>query len=68
MREGFAFRSSPVLVKSPNARHQAARRRGIAVAGVLLLAVVSGVIGALSHGPGRPLHEPQTGPFSYLPS
>lgn len=68
MREGFAFRTGPVLVKSPNARQQAARRRGLVVGGVLLLAIASGVIGALSHGRGEALREPQTGPFSYLPS
>ena len=68
MRDGFAYRAGPVLVKSPNARHQAARRRGIAVCGVLLLAIASAAIGVLSHGRGEALREPRTGPFSYLPS
>ena len=68
MRDGFLSRTGPMLVKSPNARHQAARRRVIAVLGVLLLAIASGVVGVLSHKGGEALREPRTGPFSYLPS
>ena len=66
MREEFASRDSHVLVKSPNYRQQAFRRRAIVVGGLLALALVSGVVGALSHRQGEALGEPKTGPFSYL--
>jgi hypothetical protein len=65
MRPTFATRGA-VLVKSPNARHQAARRRAIIVAGLLALAAGSAVIGALSRPHGEALGRPHTGPFSYL--
>ena len=68
MREVFASRNALVLVKSPSIRQQAARRRAIAVGGVLALAVASGVVGALSHRSSETLGKPQTGPFSYLSS
>ena len=68
MRDAFATRPGGVLIKSPNARHQAARRRLIVVCGVLALALASGVIGVMSHDRSEPLRQPQTGPFSYLPS
>jgi hypothetical protein len=68
MRDAFATRVGAVLVKSPNARHQAARRRLIVICGVLALALASGVIGAMSGDGGEPLRQAKTGPFSYLPS
>jgi hypothetical protein len=69
MRDVFASRSAVQLVKSPNLRQQAARRRGLTICGVLALAIASGVIGTLSHRDhGEPLGQPQTGPFSYFPS
>lgn len=68
MRDMLAFRDGYVLVKSPNARQQAARRRLVAVCGVLALAMASGVIGVMSHGRGEALRQPHTGPFSYFPS
>lgn len=66
MREEFAPHDRRVLVKSPNYRQQAFRRRIAAAGGLLALALVSGVIGALSHRPHEPVGEPQTRPFSYL--
>jgi hypothetical protein len=68
MRESFAPRDRFVLVKSPNVRQQAQRRRALTAAGVLALAVVSGVVGALAHPHGEALGKPHTGPFSYFPS
>jgi hypothetical protein len=70
MRGSFAPRSGFVLIKSPNARHQAARRRAFTAAAVLALALASGAIGALSrpHSEAPALGKPQTGPFSYFPS
>jgi hypothetical protein len=65
----FAPRSALVLVKSPNLRQQAARRRTLAVCGVLGLAIASGVVGAVAgHDHAQALGKPQTGPFSYFPS
>jgi hypothetical protein len=66
MREEFAPRSHHVLVKSPNYRQQAFRRRLAAAGGVLAIALVSAVIGVLSHQHGETVGEPRTGPFSYL--
>jgi len=66
MRSSFVATTGLKLVRSPSLRHQAARRRWAAIWTFLGLAVVSGVIGALT-APGRP-HEAQTGPFSYFPS
>jgi hypothetical protein len=69
MREIFGSRDSSVLVKSPNLRQQGARRRRVALCGVLGLAVASGVIGAVSSPRGAdPIGQLRTGPFSYFPS
>lgn len=68
MRESYAPRGRLVLIKSPNVRQQAARRRALTAAGVLALAVLSGVIGAMARPHGEPLGRPHTGPFSYFPS
>lgn len=70
MREIFPVRNAHVLVKSQNLREQAARRRALAVCGVLVLAIASGVIGAVSRppGPAEAVGQARTGPFSYLPS
>jgi hypothetical protein len=69
MRGQYAPRTTIALVKSPNLRQQAARRRSLAICGVLGLAIVSGVIGALSHRGGDEVHgQAHTGPFSYFPS
>jgi|KBSSwiStaDraftv2_1062776.scaffolds.fasta_scaffold949782_2 hypothetical protein len=62
-----AFASRNVgLVKSPSLRQQAARRRLLAVCGLLLLALASGAVGALSERHAEVLGKPQTGPFSYF--
>jgi hypothetical protein len=66
MREVSASRDSHVLVKSPNYRQLAFRRRAAVAGGLLALALVSGVVGVLSHRQGEALGEPKTGPFSYL--
>ena len=70
MRSSFAVRSGLQLIKSPNYREQAARRRWAVLCAMLALALASGLIGTLS----APRHESarsspvQTGPFSYFPS
>lgn len=73
MRSSFAppplaTRRGVQLMKTPNYRQQAARRRWIVLGGMLALALTSGAIGALTTA-GRP--DPQgsveTGPFSYFP-
>ena len=68
MRDSFAPRGGFVLIKSPNVRQQAARRRVLVAAGVLALAVASGVVGVLSHPPAEAIGKAHTGPFSYFPS
>ena len=68
MRSSFASRSGVGLVKSPSSRQVAARRRALAVCGVLALALTSGVVGAVSHRHAETLGKPHTGPFSYIPS
>jgi hypothetical protein len=68
MRESFVPRGGFVLIKSPNARHQAARRRALVACAVLALALVSGVLGAIGHPRSAPLGKAHTGPFSYFPS
>lgn len=68
MRSTLASRDGYVLVKSPSFRQQAARRRALAVCGVLALALASGAVGVLSHGGSEALRHPHTGPFSYFPS
>jgi hypothetical protein len=68
MREPYASRGGYVLIKSPNARQQAARRRALTACGFLALALASGVIGVIGHPRPEPLGKPHTGPFSYFPS
>lgn len=68
MPDLFTPRSGFVLVKSPNLRQQAQRRRALAVCGVLGLALASGVIGVIGHERSQTLGKPHTGPFSYFPS
>lgn len=63
----YGSRNAPALVKSPNLRQQAARRRALAICGVLGLAAASSVIGAMSHR-ADVFGKPHTGPFSYFPS
>jgi hypothetical protein len=56
------------MYKSPNARQQAGRRRSLAAAGLLALALASWTLGAVSHPRPEPVGKARTGPFSYFPS
>jgi hypothetical protein len=69
MRNSFASRGGFVLMKTPTHRQQVARRRLVAVAAIVGLALTSGLIGSLTArsdalDPGRP----HFGPSSYFPS
>jgi hypothetical protein len=65
----YVSRTTAPLVKSPNLRQQAARRRTLAICGVLVLATASGVVGAMTHRDGADaVGKPHTGAFSYFPS
>lgn len=66
MRSSFAARGGHLL-KSPNYRQQAARRRLLAVCAVLALALASGLIGTLSASQDERATNAATGPFSYFP-
>jgi len=66
MRSSFAARGGHLL-KSPNYRHQAARRRLMVACAVLALALASGVIGTLSAHRDKAATRAATGPFSYFP-
>ena len=68
MRSQFASRSGWVLIKTPSARQQSARRRLAVICGVLALALASGVIGALTRPDATQPGHAHTGPFSYFPS
>ena len=68
MRSSFASQRGLTLIKTPNLRQQAGRRR-LAVLGAMLgLAFVSGLIGVMSHKSGEAVTKPTTGPFSYFPT
>jgi hypothetical protein len=64
MRSSFASRTGFVLMKTPNYRQQAARRRLMAVCAVLGLALASGLIGSITRPPGETLAQISAGPFS----
>jgi hypothetical protein len=66
MRSSFAARGGHLL-KSPNYRHQVARRRLMAAGAVLALALASGVVGTLSARQDGAATNAATGPFSYFP-
>jgi hypothetical protein len=68
MRAWSAPRSGAGLIKSPNVRQQAQRRRALTIGGLLALALASGVVGSLTHSRGEVLGKAHTGPFSYFPS
>jgi len=69
MRSSFASRVGLRLAKTPSHREQVARRRLTVIGAVLALALVSGLIGALTaSGDAAVPTAPQTGPFSYFPS
>jgi len=65
MRSSFAAGAGLPLVRSPNVRQQAARRRLVIVGAILGLAVISGVLGVATAPRGL---DSGTGPFSYFPS
>ena len=68
MRSSFVSRGGFSLMKTPNYRQQAARRRLMAACAVLGLALASGVIGALTAPRGKvEVARVSTGPFSYFP-
>jgi hypothetical protein len=67
MRSSFAPRGGFALLKTPNYRQQAARRRLMAVCTVLALALASGLIGTLTAPKGEVAAKVVTGPFSYFP-
>jgi hypothetical protein len=68
MRSSFVATTGLKLARTPSAREQAARRRMAVIAAVAGLAMISGVLGAVSAPHGS--HQPaaRTGPFSYFPS
>jgi hypothetical protein len=70
MRSGYAIGRGPMLMKTPSHRQQAVRRRLVVVCGVLALALVSGLVGAMTHpaSGAAPAAQPAMGPFSYFPS
>jgi hypothetical protein len=68
MRSSFASHRGLTLAKSPNARQQAGRRRLVVVGAVFGLALISGLIGVLTHSPSEVFTKATTGPFSYFPS
>jgi hypothetical protein len=68
MRSSYVAVRGAVLLKTPNARQQAGRRRLAIVCALLALALASGFFGSMIH-PNRDLSSrPATGPFSYFPS
>ena len=66
MRTSFASRGGFVLARTPNHRHQRARRRIAAVIAVLGLAAASALVGSMTAP--DPHAAAATGPFSYIPS
>ena len=68
MRTANSLTRGGLLQKTPNARHQAARRRLALVCALLGLALASGLIGAAIRPPGEPAGQATTHPFSYFPT
>jgi hypothetical protein len=68
MRSSFASQRGITLVKSPNARQQANRRRLAVVCAMAALALASGLIGTLTHPSSEVAAKASTGPFSYFPA
>ncbi|MDB5422710.1 MAG: hypothetical protein JWQ29_126 [Phenylobacterium sp.] len=68
MRSSFAANRGLTLMKTPNLRQQAGRRRLAVACAMLALALASGVIGVLTHAPTEPSGKSTTGPFSYFPT
>ena len=68
MRSSFASQRGLTLMKSPNAREQAGRRRLAIACAMAGLALASGLIGTLTHTPTEVASKSSTGPFSYFPT
>lgn len=68
MRSSYAIGSTSILMKTPNYRRQAERRRLTVVCAILALALASGLAGSLIHPAITLSSKPATGPFSYIPS
>jgi hypothetical protein len=68
MRPSFATARASVLMKTPNLRQQASRRRLALICAVLALALVSGIVGSLTRSRPELSGAVETGPFSYFPS
>jgi hypothetical protein len=68
MRSSFASHRGLTLMKSPNSRQEASRRRLAVACAMVGLALVSGVIGTLTHKPSDVPAKTSTGPFSYFPT
>jgi hypothetical protein len=68
MRPGYATGRPSLLLKTPNLREQAGRRRAAIVCAILGLALVSGLVGSLTRPAAEMSSRPATGPFSYFPS
>jgi hypothetical protein len=68
MRSSFASHRGLTLMKTPNSREEASRRRLAVACAMVGLALVSGVIGTLAHAPNEVVAKASTGPFSYFPS
>jgi len=68
MRSSYATVRGAVLLKTPNARQQAGRRRLAVVCAILALALASGLFGSMIRPSPELSSRPATGPFSYFPS
>lgn len=68
MRTIYVASRQSLLLKTPNAREQAARRRLTILGAVLGLALASAFLGATVHPNHDLARQPATGPFSYFPS
>jgi hypothetical protein len=68
MRSSFVATTGLKLIRSPNVRQQAARRRLAVLAAILAFAALSGAVGFMTAPRGSTEPGPRTGPFSYFPS
>ena len=68
MRSSFTAHTGLKLARTPSAREQSMRRRLAALAAILGLALVSGLLGVFTVPKGPIEPASRTGPFSYFPS
>ena len=68
MKSSFTVETGLKLARTPNARHQAMRRRLAALGALLGLALAGAVLGVFTVPPGPIEPAGRTGPFSYFPS